>query len=87
MSQYSKVLTGKHLSDNFPIQNSLKHGDALLPLLLNFPLEYVIRKVRKNQVELKLNGTQQLLAYADYVNLLGDDIDTIKKNIKKKQTP
>jgi hypothetical protein len=27
-----------------------------------------------------LNGTQQLLAYADDVNLLGDNIDTINKN-------
>jgi hypothetical protein len=29
---------------------------------------------------LKLNGTRQLVAYADDVNLLGDNIDTIKKN-------
>jgi hypothetical protein len=28
----------------------------------------------------KLNGTHQLLAYVDDVNLLGDNIDTIKKN-------
>jgi hypothetical protein len=28
----------------------------------------------------KLNGTPQLLAYTDDVNLLGDNIDTIKKN-------
>jgi hypothetical protein len=33
-------------------------------------------------VELKLNGTHQLLAYADDVNLLRDNIDTIKKNTK-----
>jgi hypothetical protein len=31
-------------------------------------------------MELKLNGTHQLLAYADDVNLLGDNIDAIKKN-------
>jgi hypothetical protein len=36
---YDKVRIGKHLSDNFPIQNGLKQGDALSPLLLNFALE------------------------------------------------
>jgi hypothetical protein len=33
-------------------------------------------------VGLKLNGTHQILAYADVVNLLGDNIDTIKKKTK-----
>jgi hypothetical protein len=33
---HSKVRVGKHLSDIFPIQNCLKQGDALSPLLFNF---------------------------------------------------
>jgi hypothetical protein len=69
---YGKVCTGKHLSDNFPNQNGIKQGDAL-SLLSNFAIEYAIRKVQKNQIGLKLNGTHQLLVYADDVNLLDDN--------------
>jgi hypothetical protein len=58
----------------------LKQGDALSPLLLNFALEYVIRRVQANQDGLKLNGTHQLLVYADDVNILGGSVHAIRKN-------
>ena len=64
----------------FPIRNGLKYGDALSPLLFNFPLEYAIKRVQVNQDDLKLNGTHQLLAYADDVNILGGSAHTVKEN-------
>jgi hypothetical protein len=47
----------------FVIRNGLKEGDAVSPLLLNFTLEYAIKRVQVNQYGLKLNGTHQLYAY------------------------
>jgi hypothetical protein len=78
---YSKVHMGKHLFNSFSVQSGLKR-DALSQLLFNFAIEYAITKVQAIKVGLKLNGTHQLLAYADDVNLLGDNTDTIKKNME-----
>ena len=65
------------MSDRFPIRNGLKQ-EALSPH--NLALEYAIRRVQVNQDGLKLNGTHQLLIYADDVNVLGGSTDTLKEN-------
>jgi hypothetical protein len=74
---YSKVFISRHLSDNYSIQNCLKQGNALSPLLFKFAVEYGIKKFQEIQVRLKLD---QLLVYANEVNVLGDNIDTMHKS-------
>ena len=77
---YSRVRVCKNLSYTFPIKNGLKKGYTLSPLLFNFSLEYAIGRVQVHLDGLKLNGTHQLLVYADDVNMLGESVHTIKKN-------
>jgi hypothetical protein len=47
---------------------------------LNFDAAYAIRRVQDNQEGLKLNKAQQILACADDVNVVVENIYTIKKN-------
>jgi hypothetical protein len=48
-------------------------------LLFNFVLEYALWRVQVNQDDLKLNGSHQLLVYAD-VDILVGRLITMKKN-------
>jgi len=68
------------VSDRFSVRNGLKQGDALSPMLFNFALDYAIRRVQVNQDDLKLNGTNQILAYADYINIHGGSKHTLMEN-------
>ena len=69
---------GNFLSSSFPIESSLKQ--ALLLILFNFALVYTIRNVQRNNLGLDTNGTHQVLAYVDDVNLIGYDIRTVERN-------
>jgi hypothetical protein len=55
------------------------NGQSILITLWWFALDSAIRTVVENQVALELNGTHQMLVYADDVNLRCDSVDTIKK--------
>ena len=79
---YSIVQVGKNLSDMFPIRNNLKQRDALSPLLFNFALQYASRRVQVKQDGLKLNGSHQLLVYADDVNVIGRKCTYSKENCR-----
>jgi len=74
---YSKV----HVSKNaFPIQNGLKQGDVLSPMLLNSALGYAARKVQENEEGMELNRIHRILVCVDNINMLGENINVIKKN-------
>ena len=63
------------MSDIFHIKNGLKQGDCF-----KLSCRVCHRRAQVNQDGLKLNGIHQFLVYADYVNILGGSVDTIKKN-------
>ena len=65
--------TVQSFSDMFPIKNGLKQRYALSPLLFRSVSQFAIGRVQLNQYGLKLNGSHQLLVYAD-VNILGGSV-------------
>ena len=46
----------------------------------NYEVYGLIRRVQVNKDGLKLNGTHQLLVYADDVNIFGGSVHTTKEN-------
>jgi hypothetical protein len=71
----TKVPIGKDLSDTLCSKWS-ETNKCFTVIALNFGLEYAIRKIQENQVGLYLNGTHQLLVYADNDDLRRDSMNT-----------
>ena len=51
-----------------------------MPLLFNFDLEYTIRKIQETNLGLGINDIYQAFAYADDVNVIGNDMRTIERS-------
>jgi len=76
---YSRVRLGNHLCDMFPIR-MLSKKELFYRHCFSTFLDYAISRVQVNKDDLKLNGKHQILVYADYVNIFGGSVYTIKKN-------
>jgi hypothetical protein len=63
----------------FPLENGLEKRDVLLTLILNFALDYAIRRVQINKNGLKFSGTHFVWVYADDVNIMGGSVLTVKE--------
>jgi hypothetical protein len=55
-------------------------GRRSIAIAFQFCFRICQQEIQENEVGLGLNGTNQLLVYADDVNLLGDRVNTIKEN-------
>lgn len=77
-----KVRIDIYLLIIFGAQNGLQQADALSSLPFNFAVQNATEKFQVYQDRLKLNGTHQLPVYANYVNLLDENINITCKNTR-----
>ena len=70
-----------YFPSSFLIEDGLQQGYAFSTLLFNFSVDCAIRKVQETNLGLDMNDTHQVLAYVDDVNLIGDAIRTIERNV------
>jgi hypothetical protein len=66
---HAKVKIGKQLSSEFKVNQSLRHGDAISPLLFKV-LENAIRSSKVESLGTTSGKYRQIIAYADNVVIM-----------------
>src|SRR6202012_3044151 len=64
----------------FEAMDGLRQGDGLAALFFNIVLEKVIRESNVETSGTIFRKLSQLLGYADDLDLIGRDVDTVKEN-------
>jgi len=78
-----KIKITNSTSKSFKVTSGLRQGDALSPILFNLVLEKVVRDMNISEgITLGLSKIG-LLAYADDIVIIGDNIEIVKIHCKK----
>ncbi|XP_066901312.1 uncharacterized protein [Halyomorpha halys] len=83
MNSTCQVKFRNSLSQEFSVENGLRQGDPLAPLLFNIALEVAIRSIRTNPGGTIYNRLSQNLAYADDVVIASRTRAALKGTLQK----
>jgi len=79
-----KIKFNSVMSEEFPVETSLRQGDALSPILFNIALKSVVRKVQKDRIGLRIRKQNVvIIAYADDLIIMGETEDQVRNTAKK----
>jgi hypothetical protein len=82
----NKFCINKYLSEAFLIQNDMMKCHDFSPQHFNFILEPAIKNVQEHREQCELNVIHKLLVYADDVNILVENINTIQRKTEAAPT-